>query len=92
MGTKGNPIGEVGRTVADNIIRIRRRRKLTLNDMSWLLGEVGRPLLPSGCSAVETLRRNITVDDLAAFAKALGVSPLVLLGLTESPGPTHDRP
>ena len=72
-------MGPAGRAVIANIHRIRGLQKMTLQELSDRLTHVGRPILPSGLSKIESGERRIDVDDLVAIAAALGVMPERLL-------------
>lgn len=78
-------IGPHARVFADNLVRIRRRRGLTVRDVSWLMRERGRVLLPSGVTNIETLRRRTDIDDVFALAAVLDCTVEELLGLTSPP-------
>jgi hypothetical protein len=56
--------------------------------LSSYLEALGRPILPSGISKIEQSTRRVDVDDLVAFADALGTVPSALLrgGLPKKPG------
>lgn len=74
---KKNPLGPTGRTVADNIKRIR-------GDMQYVklaarLEEIGRPIPTLGLRKIESYERRVDADDLLAIAVALEVSPVGLL-------------
>lgn len=71
--------GPTSDTVAANVKRIRRARALTAEGLSDLLAELGRPMLATGITSIETGRRRVDVDDLMALAIALRVSPVTLL-------------
>lgn len=81
MGTKATEVGPTATRVASNIKRIRedRRPRMTLDDLSARLEELGRPILKSGLSKIENGDRRVDVDDLVAIAVALGVTPNALL-------------
>jgi Helix-turn-helix domain len=57
----------------------RRRKQLSLHQLSDRLAAVGRPILPSGLSKIEQGTRRVVVDDLVALADALGTVPGALL-------------
>lgn len=71
--------GSPGEYVAQNVRRLRARRGMTVRDLSARLGEIGRPVLPSGITKIEQGQRRVDVDDLVALALALGVNPNALL-------------
>jgi transcriptional regulator with XRE-family HTH domain len=79
MGTRKIELGKTGRTVAARVRRIRERNGLNLQELSDRLAEVGRPILPSGLSKIETGSRRVDVDDLTALADALATIPNDLL-------------
>lgn len=65
--------------VSRNVRHLREERKHTVRTLSALLGELGRPILPSGITKIEDGSRRVDVDDLVALAVALGVNPNRLL-------------
>lgn len=71
--------GPTGEQVAKNVRRLRRRRRLTTNDLAGRLRAAERPVVASGIAKIERLERQVNVDDFAALAVALGVSPGALL-------------
>lgn len=72
-----NNIDATGLTVAANIKRL--RGGLSFPELSRRLSAVGRPLPVIALRRIEEGNRNVTVDDLMAFAIVFGVSPLTLL-------------
>lgn len=71
--------GPTGGQVAKNVRRLRRRRRLTMHDLAERLRAAERPVVASGIAKIERLERQVNVDDFAALAVALGVSPGALL-------------
>ena len=69
-----------------NIKRVRRAKKLRLEDLSNRLAELGHPLSKASLSQIETGGRRIDVDDLASISTALGVSPVDLMLVDEVRG------
>jgi transcriptional regulator with XRE-family HTH domain len=88
MGTRKVEQGKVGHLVAAEIRRRREQRQLSLQTLSSYLEVIGRPILPSGISKIEQGARRVDVDDLVAFADALGTVPSALLrgGGPKKPG------
>jgi len=74
-----NEISATGRTVAENVLRLRKARGLSTTQLSKLLGEVGRPIQPTGITKIEKRERRVDVDDLMALASVLRVNPSALL-------------
>ena len=72
-----NAIDSTGMTVAANIKRLRSGMQYT--KLSGKMKEVGRPMPVLALRRIEEGNRNVTVDDLMAFAIVFGVSPLTLL-------------
>ena len=72
-----NNVDATGLTVAANIKRL--RGGLSFPELSRRLSAVGRPLPVIALRRIEEGNRNVTVDDLMAFAIVFGVSPLTLL-------------
>lgn len=79
MGTNKVQRGPVSQRVAENIRALRGERRLTLDDLARRLVELGRPILKSGLSKVESGERRVDVDDLMALALALNATPNRLL-------------
>lgn len=78
--------GPTAEAVASNLKRLRERRGLTIYSLSGALKRAGRAITPSAIAKIERQQRQVTVDDLAALASTLGVSPsALLLPLTDRP-------
>ncbi|MFM9595801.1 helix-turn-helix domain-containing protein [Streptomyces scabiei] len=71
--------GPTAEAVAENVKRLRERRSMTIYSLSGALEKVGRPITPSAIAKIERQQRQVNVDDLAALAVVLGVSPSALL-------------
>jgi transcriptional regulator with XRE-family HTH domain len=65
--------------VAKNVRLIRQARGLHLADVAERMTQYGQPLSLSGVSKVEQGRRGVNLDELAALARALDVTPLLLV-------------
>lgn len=76
---RGNEIGSTGKTVAQNIARVRKSQQISLKDLEDRLTARGRKISVSGLSKIENEDRRVEVDDLMAIALCLEVSPLGLL-------------
>lgn len=74
---KKNPLGPTGRTVADNIKRLRGDTQYV--KLAARLEKLGRPIPTLGLRKIESYERRVDADDLVALAAALGVSPVTLL-------------
>ena len=72
-------LGPVGRTVAENVRRVREGRALTFAEVARRIEEIGRPISALGIRRIEEGARRVDVDDLYALAVALGVGPGSLL-------------
>ena len=83
MGTTKIERGPVAKRVSDNIRELREgwgaRRRLSLTELSERLRVLGRPMLPSALSKIETGERRVDVDDLVTLALALETTPNRLL-------------
>ena len=79
MGTRAVERGSVGEAVAHNVRVVRDRRQLTQQQLAKKLGELGRSMQASTVAKIESGDRRVDVDDLAALAVALNVSPARLL-------------
>ncbi len=73
----GRKLGPTGRRVCRNLKSLRGR--VPVRELSKQLKELGRPILPSGITKIETGERRVDVDDLMALALVLGVTPNRLL-------------
>ncbi len=71
--------GPTAAAVGQNVKRLRDRRDLSIYALSGALERVGRPITPSAIAKIEKNQRQVSVDDLAALAIVLGVSPSALL-------------
>lgn len=74
---KKNPLGPSGKTVADNIRRLRGEMQYV--KLAAVLERLGRPIPTLGLRKIESYERRVDVDDLVALSVALGVSPITLL-------------
>jgi transcriptional regulator with XRE-family HTH domain len=71
--------GAVARRAADNLAEIRDGRRMSQAELADHMNQLGRPVTASVISKTEQLDRRLDVDDLVAFAVALGVTPNRLL-------------
>lgn len=76
-----NHVGDLGRTMARNVRRLRTARGLSTREMAALLAEQGRPIPATGVTRIEQFQRSVDVDDLAAIAAVLEVEIGELLSL-----------
>lgn len=72
-------MGPVGKRVAATVREIRKRRGMSVRLLSERVTELGRPVLPSAITRIESGERRLDVDDLMALALALDVSPVTLM-------------
>lgn len=80
MAGKEPDTGPTAAAVATNVERLREQRGLTYTQLSERLKTVaGWSISPIAVRRIEDRQRRITVDDLAALAVALGVTPVTLL-------------
>lgn len=79
MAGKGISEGATGRTVRENIRRIREARDMSWAQMSRFLDRAERPIAALGLRRIEDGSRRIDVDDLMAIAVVLDVAPNDLL-------------
>lgn len=81
--------GPTAGTVAENVQRLRKRRELSIYQLSALLRKAGRAITPAAVGKIERQQRQVTVDDLMALATVLGASPqALLLPLRDDPAET----
>lgn len=71
--------GATGDRTARNLAEVRESRHMSQGELGERLTELGRPMSASVVSKTEKQDRRIDVDDLVAFAVALGVTPNRLL-------------
>ncbi|QZT56734.1 hypothetical protein [Mycolicibacterium austroafricanum] len=86
-----NPIGATGKTVADNVKRLREGQRLAFVDLAATLESIGKPIPTLGLRHIEAYKRRVDTDDLVALAVALDVSPVTLL-MPNSDGPGAEVP
>lgn len=79
MPVKHTDHGPTAAAVAANIRRFRTHRGLTQAELSEALGARGHVVPPLGVRRMEKGERAVNVDDLAALALVLEVSPAALL-------------
>jgi transcriptional regulator with XRE-family HTH domain len=79
MATNEVPRGPISGYAAENARRLRAERGWKLAQLSEAMRRVGRPMLSSGLSRLETGQRRMDVDDLVALALVYGVSPITFL-------------
>jgi transcriptional regulator with XRE-family HTH domain len=72
-------VGPTGHLVRVNVQRLRRAAGLSVRGLSQALAEAGRPLGASAISDIESGKRRVDADDLAALAVVLGANPNALL-------------
>ncbi|SHQ69893.1 helix-turn-helix domain-containing protein [Mycobacteroides abscessus] len=70
-------IDAMGKTVADNIKRL--RGDMAYTKLADRLEEIERPIPTLGLRKIESYQRRVDADDLVALAIALEVSPVTLL-------------
>lgn len=73
MGTRKVEQGPAGQNVATAVRKQREHLGMSLQELSEALGELGRPILPSGLSKIEAGTRRVDADDLVALSQALGL-------------------
>lgn len=71
--------GATGDRAARNLAAVRESRHMSQGELAGRLTELGRPMSASVVSKTEKQDRRMDVDDLVAFAVALGVTPNRLL-------------
>jgi transcriptional regulator with XRE-family HTH domain len=86
---RANDLGPVGRQVARSIEALREDRRLTQKELADRVTALGRPATMQMISKIEQGARRVDVDDLAALAQALGVTPADLLHAPAGAPPDH---
>lgn len=79
MANRPIEIGATGERAAANLAEIRKARRMEQAEVADHMTKVGRPMSAPVVSKTEKLDRRVDVDDLVAFAVALGVTPNRLL-------------
>ena len=79
MARREIEVGATGKRAAVNLAGLRERRRMSQAELAGRVTELGRPMSASVVSKTEKQDRRIDVDDLMAFAVALGVNPNALL-------------
>lgn len=79
MAGKKSDLGPVGENVARTVREFRELRRFSYAELSRKLAQYGREIPTLGLRRIEAGERRVDVDDLAALAVALNVSPLALL-------------
>jgi transcriptional regulator with XRE-family HTH domain len=79
MAGKKSDLGPIGENVTQTLRKFREMRRFGYADLSRKLAQYGREIPPLGLRRIESGERRVDVDDLAALAVALNVSPLALL-------------
>jgi len=74
-----NPPGPAARNARRNIQRLREARRFSYAELSNRLTQAGHPIPGYQLGRLEAGERRIDVDDLAALAGVLGVTPGELL-------------
>ncbi|MFI2187900.1 helix-turn-helix domain-containing protein [Streptomyces sioyaensis] len=72
-------IGPTGIHTAQKIESLRLARGVSQRQLAALVAALGHSLPHTSISRIERIRRRCDVDDLAAIAAALGISPMALL-------------
>lgn len=78
-GRRAVEVGPTGKTVADNLARLRKVRGYSTRQLAGELERNGRSISASGITRMEKGERVVTADDLVALAAVFGVSPVSLL-------------
>jgi 8-oxo-dGTP pyrophosphatase MutT (NUDIX family)/transcriptional regulator with XRE-family HTH domain len=73
------PQGPIGAYLIKNLEQLRKARRLSYQELSARLQEIGRPIPALGLSRIEKGTRRVDADDLVGLALALGVNPSALL-------------
>ena len=76
--------GPLGRILAVNVDRLRQERNWSWRRLSAEMDKAGRPIPPLGLFRMAKGERRVDVDELAALAQVLGVTPDVLLSPPEA--------
>jgi transcriptional regulator with XRE-family HTH domain len=72
-------VGPIGRHLIANIDRLRQARGFSWRKLSAELTSIGRPIPPLGLTRMAKAERRVDVDELAALAQVLDVTPGELL-------------
>lgn len=87
MAGSSRDAGPTARLVAANLRRVRQERGLSYAELARKLAAIGHPVADTALLKTEKGDRRASVDDLAALAVALEVTPnrLLLPGIGDSP-------
>jgi hypothetical protein len=91
-GRRANSLGTVGERVAENLKRLRAVQRVTTEQLAERVTALGRPMRATTVTKIEKLVRRVDVDDLAALASALSVTPAQLLEPPTDCGTCHGTP
>jgi transcriptional regulator with XRE-family HTH domain len=81
QGSQGKmpEVGPLGRNLIDNVQLLCKERRLSMRRLAAELDAIGRPIPALGLARVQRAERRVDVDELAALAAVLGVTPDALL-------------
>lgn len=80
------------RAFADAVHHYRQLRELTLDELAYVLAQIGHGLTTEDLRRIECGERAATVDDLVAIAAGLGARPAILLSHILIDTPVPDSP
>lgn len=80
------------RAFADAVHHYRQLRDLTLDELAYVLAQLGHGLTTEDLRRIENAERPATVDDLIAIAAALGARPAILLSHIPIDMPVAEAP
>lgn len=80
------------RAVADAVHHYRQLRELTLDELAYVLAQLGHGLTTEDLRRIEDAERPATVDDLIAIAAALDARPAILLSHIPIDMPVPETP
>ncbi|MFP3397658.1 hypothetical protein SB749_15110 [Brevibacterium sp. SIMBA_078] len=80
------------RAFADAVHHYRQLRDLSLDELAYVLSQLGHGLTTEDLRRIEHGERAATVDDLVAIAAALGARPEILLSYNPNDMPVPDTP
>src|SRR6476660_7794184 len=85
-GKTTEPLGPAGKAVVDNISRLRRERRISMEMLSELTNKAGRRIPVIGIRRIERGQRSVPIDDLCVLAEVFGVPPEALYDVKAAEG------
>lgn len=75
-----NRIGPTGRTIAENLARLRKERGYTTTQLAAMMDAYGFAITATSITKTELCQRKVEAEELFIFSIALDVNPSALYG------------